>query len=97
MLLYGEMLEMLIHHHSVKENISLKPFTVLYMLTFIHELLKLINCTRDKDTPCKTTRCGHHNANMAYTESCAVRAVKLDNETSYVRTGSQANNMYHIY
>ena len=45
---------------SVAEGISLVPV----------DILKMIKCSCDSNVPCKSKRCGCHNANMACTEFC---------------------------
>ena len=37
------------------------------------DILKMIKCSCGSTTPCKSKRCGCHNANMACTSFCACR------------------------
>ena len=46
---------------TVADNVTLAP----------DEILKMIKCSCDSDMPCKSKRCGCHNANMACTAFCA--------------------------
>lgn len=46
---------------TVAENVDLAP----------SDILKMIKCSCESDVPCKSKRCGCHNANMACTVFCA--------------------------
>ena len=46
---------------GVADNVAIVP----------DDILRLIKCSCDSDMPCKSKRCGCHNASMACTEFCA--------------------------
>ena len=51
---------------------SLSPTTVPdHVSVAPDDILKMIKCSCDSATPCKSKRCGCHNANMACTSFCA--------------------------
>lgn len=53
-------------------SISLAPTTVPDHVSLApDDILKMIKCSCDSATPCKSKRCGCHNANMTCTSFCA--------------------------